>query len=225
MASTKGQKYKCIADEWLEEDQLMLLASWARDGYTLNDIAAKMGVGYSTLRDWRFKHPEIDKALKKGREFVDYQVENALLRSALGYKTKEVRVTTIMRRGVLVEEQREVVDKEQAPNVSAIQTWLFNRCPDKWKRNRDNLIDLDEDDTKIQVTVTRASRKDSEDDDDWQGEVNESIEVRKATSEEQAQKRAEKRKQGDKKRTVVEEETEAEDLDYWPDDWEDDEEA
>lgn len=225
MASTKGQKYTSIVDEWLEEDQLMLLSSWARDGYTLKDIANKMGIGYSTLGEWRKAYPEINKALQKGREFVDYQVENALLKSALGYKTKEVKVTTIIKRGVVVEEQREVTDKEAAPNVAAIQTWLFNRRPDKWKRNRDNLLELEEEDTRIQVTVTRAPSRseanpESEDDDkEWQEEVNQGIEIRKATKEEQAAKEKAKKQKQDDTATKIEED--GEDLDYWPEDWED----
>lgn len=231
MASTKGQKYKSIVDEWLEEDQLMLLSSWARDGYTLKDIANKMGIGYSTLNEWRAGHPEIREALQKGREFVDYQVENALLKSALGYKTKEVKVTTIIKKGVVVEEQRETTHKESAPNVAAIQTWLFNRRPDKWKRNRDNLLELDEDDTRIQVTVTRAAGRqeetpEGEDDKEWQEEVNQSIEIRKATKEEQAAKEKAKRKKKDEASTKVEEsEEDEEDLDYWPDNWEEEEES
>lgn len=232
MASTKGQKYVSIVDEWLEEDQLMLLSSWARDGYTLKDIANRMGIGYSTLNEWRKGYPEIREALQKGREFVDYQVENALLKSALGYKTKEVKVTTIIKKGVVVEEQRETTHKESAPNVAAIQTWLFNRRPDKWKRNRDNLLELEEEDTRIQVTVTRAPtsgkkegpepEKDDEVDEEWQDEVNQGIEIRRATKEEQAAKEKAKRKKDDKATTVVEEgDKDEEDLDYWPDDWED----
>ena len=230
MASTKGQKYKSIVDEWLEEDQLMLLSSWARDGYTLKDIANKMGIGYSTLNEWRKLYPEIREALQKGREFVDYQVENALLKSALGYKTKEVKTTIIIKKGVVVEEQRETINKESAPNVAAIQTWLFNRRPDKWKRNRDNLLDLDEDDTRIQVTVTRApmpqkegmSEEESDEDKEWQDEVNQGIEIRRATKEEQAAKKAAKKNESNGTATKVEEDEE--DLDYWPDDWEDEDE-
>lgn len=229
MSSVKGQKYLTIADEWLEEDQLMLLSSWARDGYTLKDISNKMGVSYSTLMQWRKDYPEINKALQKGREFVDYQVENALLKSALGYKTKEVKVITIMRKGVLVEEQREVTDKETAPNVAAIQTWLFNRKPDKWKRNRDNLLELDEEDTRIQVTVTRAAGKreggsqneENTDDKEWQDEINQGIEIRRATKEEQAAKEKAKRDKNNESATKVEKSEE--DLDYWPDDWKDEE--
>lgn len=235
MASEKT-KNECIATEWLEEDNLMLLECWARDGYTFQDIANRIGISISTLRGWRVKYPEIDSALKKGREIIDYKVENALLKSALGYKTKEVKVTTTIRYGKTVETIKEVTDKEQAPNVSAIQCWLYNRLPNKWKKNRDQLIELNDEDTKIQVTVTRASASQSSkaqqdktaEDKEWQDEVNQSIEIRNMTEEERAEA-AKKKAQANEQSalnvaTKVESEASDKDLDYWPDDWEDEEE-
>lgn len=237
MASEKSTtKVSCIAEEWLEDDNLMLLECWARDGYTYTDIANRIGINLSTLKKWRGQYPEIEQALRQGREIIDYKVENALLKSALGYKTKEVRVTTTMRYGKVVETVKEVTDKEQAPNVSAIQCWLYNRLPNKWKKNRDNIIDLDEEDMKLQVTVTRAPKKGEteaqqsnvtdEEDTEWQEEVNQSIEIRSTTEEERKEKRKKLAKQ--KQKSAVEEATKVEiedsdrDLDYWPDNWEDD---
>lgn len=235
-SATKNQ---CIAADWLEEDNLMLLECWARDGYTFQDIANRIGISINTLRAWRAQYPEIDSALKKGREIIDYKVENALLKSALGYKTKEVKVTTTIRFGKTVETIKEVTDKEQAPNVSAIQCWLYNRLPNKWKKNRDQLIELDDEDTKIQVTVTRASASQSAitqqdetaEDKEWQdglSTMNQSIEIRSATEEERAEA-AKKKAQTNEQSTInmatkVENEASDEDLDYWPDDWEDEDE-
>ena len=239
MASEKKTKNECIATEWLEEDNLMLLECWARDGYTFQDIANRIGISISTLRGWRVQYPDIDNALKKGREIIDYKVENALLKSALGYKTKEVKVTTTIRFGKTVETIKEVTDKEQAPNVSAIQCWLYNRLPNKWKKNRDQLIELDDEDTKIQVTVTRASASQSTkaqqdetvEDKEWQdglSTINQSIEIRSATEEEKAEaakKKAQTAEQSSSNVTTkVENEASDEDLDYWPDDWEDEKE-
>ena len=239
MASEKKTKNECIATEWLEEDNLMLLECWARDGYTFQDIANRIGISISTLRMWRREYPDIDNALKKGREIIDYKVENALLKSALGYKTKEVKVTTTIRYGKTVETIKEVTDKEQAPNVSAIQCWLYNRLPNKWKKNRDQLIELDDEDTKIQVTVTRASTSQSTkaqqdetvEDKEWQdglSTMNQSIEIRSATEEEKAEA-AKKKAQANEQSTSnvatkVENEASDEDLDYWPDDWKDEDE-
>lgn len=225
---------QCLATDWLEEDNLMLLECWTRDGYTFEDIANRIGISYSTLRKWRKDYPEIDRALKAGREIIDYKVENALLKSALGYKTKETKVTTIIRHGKVVETIKETTDKEQAPNVSAAQCWLYNRLPKKWKNmnSRSNILDDMDEDTSIQVIVTRATKDniaptqvDDSIDEEWQDEVNQSIEIRKSTEEERAAaekaKAKTKSETGSKVPTKVESEPE-DDLDYWPDDWEDD---
>lgn len=232
-------KNQCIATDWLEEDNLMLLECWTRDGYTFQDIANRIGITTKTLKHWRDQYPEINKALKTGREIIDYKVENALLKSALGYRTKEVKVTTIMRFGKVVETIKETTDKEQAPNVSAAQCWLYNRLPDKWKNmnSRANILDDVDEDTSIHVTVTRASKgsnnatetsNDSDDNDtEWQDEVNQSIEIRKSTEEEReaAERAKAKAKQKDNVNVPTKVEFEADDdLDYWPDDWEDEEE-
>ncbi|MEE1301260.1 MAG: hypothetical protein UHD64_00645 [Bacteroidales bacterium] len=233
-SATKNQ---CQATDWLEEDNLMLLECWARDGYTFEDVANRIGIGITTLKAWRKMYPEIDKALKAGREIIDYKVENALLKSALGYKTKEVKVTTTIRHGKVVETIKEVTDKEQAPNVSAAQCWLYNRLPKKWKNmnSRANILEDMDEDTSIQVIVTRASKEnptptqvDSNNsvDEEWQDEVNSSIKIRKSTEEERAEaeraKARAKEEDSPNKSTKVESEAE-DDLDYWPDDWEEEE--
>lgn len=241
MASGSKTKNECIATEWLEEDRLMLLTCWARDGYTYQDVANAIGITTKTLKKWRDTYPEIAKALKSGREIIDYKVENALLKSALGYHTKEVKVTTTIRFGKTVETVKEVTDKEQAPNVSAIQCWLYNRLPKKWKNmnSKANILEDIDEDTSIHVTVTRAStsqltkaqQDETAEDKEWQdglSTVNQSIEIRSATEEERAEaakKKAQTNEQSESNvLTKVENETSDEDLDYWPDDWEDEEE-
>lgn len=199
MAASRGS-YEVESLEWLEEDKLMLLECWSRDGYTYQDIATKIGITARTLSGWRKKHPEINEALSKGREVVDYKVENALLKAALGYKTKETRVVieTDRKRGDVVSTTRETIEKDVAPNVTACQVWLYNRMPSKWKRNRDKLVELTDEDNTIQVSVVRAGKEDESGD-----QINEKIELK-------ANKGAQK------------EGTSEEDLDFWPDDWEDD---
>lgn len=212
-------------EDWEDEDGLLLLRSWAQDGCTQQDIAARMGISSQRLKSWRKKHPLINNALMQGRELVDYKVESALLKSALGYKKTEVRVTTIMRYGKLVETQKEVLETEQPPSVAAIQVWLYNRCPDKWRKDAGKITLEDMEDSSIKIEVTRASKRDEADaeDQDWQDSVNQSVTVRKATAEEKAE--AEKKKRDEKKKQKeaesLETKVEEEDLDYWPEDWED----
>ena len=74
---------KSKADEWLEQDKLTLLEGWARNGLTDEQIANNIGISRSTLFEWRKNNQDISNALKKGKEIVDIEVENALLKSAL----------------------------------------------------------------------------------------------------------------------------------------------
>ena len=171
--------YSDVLDKMLSDDGLLLLKSYARDGYTYQDIADRFGISSSTLEKYRKKFPQIEEAIKEGRELTDYKVENALLKCALGYKTKEVKTTTIMRFGKVVETQKEVLEKEQPPSVPAITLWLTNRNKDKWKTpNSKSLLDEVEEDSTIQVTVTRAGKHEADNGND-EDIVNESIELSK----------------------------------------------
>lgn len=225
-------------DDWLTDDGLLLLESWARDGYTMTDISNKIGIDKDCFLRWKDRYPEIRKAVSKGKELVDYQVENALLKSALGYKTKEVKVTTTMRYGKVVETIKEVTDKEIAPSVPAIQMWLYNRNKDKWKNmnNAKTVFDDMEEDSSIEITVTRANKNEttngdapSASDDDYDTAVEEKeVKVRKRTkAETEAVEKSKKNKKAKQAAdTVVEEESDNQevDLDEWPEDWEDEDE-
>ena len=70
-------------DDWLQKDKLILLEGWARDGLTKEQIAHNIGIGRTTLFEWEQKEPNIANTLKKGREVVDFEVENALLKNAM----------------------------------------------------------------------------------------------------------------------------------------------
>ena len=92
---------------WLTPEGLLLLKGWARDGLIDVQIAENMGIAASTLYRWKNEHKELSEALKRGKEVVDYQVENALLNNALnGHTTAQI-------------------------------FWLKNRRPDKWRDKQD----------------------------------------------------------------------------------------
>ena len=110
---------------WLTEDGLTLLNGWARDGLSDEQIATNMGIATSTLYEYKNKYEEISEALKKGKEIVDIEVENALLKRAMGYTYTEQVLT---RDGDLVE-----VEKVVQPDTTAQIFWLKNRKPAVWR--------------------------------------------------------------------------------------------
>lgn len=102
---------------WLTPEGLTLVEGWARDGLTDEQIAHNMGVAYSTLRKWRDTYEALSAALKKGKEVVDFEVENALFRNAIGGDT------------------------------TAQIFWLKNRRPGKWRDKQNIEVSRPIDDT------------------------------------------------------------------------------
>ena len=127
--------------EWLTPDGLLRIEGWARDGLSLAQIAHNVGVADSTFRRWKEENEALSAAIKRGNAPVDLEVENAMLKSALGHKEtvrKAIKVKTEKQKvgeGKIVEEHIEYVDEEVyiPPQVIAQIFWLKNRRPDKWK--------------------------------------------------------------------------------------------
>lgn len=135
------------SDPWITEDGLTKIQGWARDGLIDKQIAKNMGVAESTLRNWKNNFPEIAEALRKGKEVVDREVENALFKSALGFTQKvkkPVRIREVEydpKSGKKIRESEKWVQVEEEvyvpPQVTAQIFWLKNRKPDQWREKND----------------------------------------------------------------------------------------
>lgn len=138
MASSKWEEVK---------DKLILIKGWARDGLTNEQIANNLGINVSTIYDYQNKYPEFAEALKKGKEIIDYEVENALLKRALGYEYEEKTYETIYNKKAdkYVEILTKKVTKQVAPDTTALIFWLKNRKSKQWR----DKIDVEKND-KIQ---------------------------------------------------------------------------
>ena len=95
---------------WISEDGLILIEGWARDGLTDEQIAHNMGIATGTLYEWKKKYHEMAEALKKTKEIVDRQVENALFKKAMSGDT------------------------------TALIFWLKNRRPQDWRDKRETQL-------------------------------------------------------------------------------------
>lgn len=121
------------------KDKLVLVEGWARDGLTNEQIAHNLGINVSTLYDYQSKYKEFSEALKKGKEVVDREVENALLKRALGYRYKEVTKELVKdtSTGKTNLEVTKEVTKEVQPDTTAQIFWLKNRKPKEWRDKQD----------------------------------------------------------------------------------------
>ena len=121
--------------EWLTSDGLLRLEGWARDGLTDEQIAHNMGYGKSTLYRLKNEHSEIRDAIKKGKAPVDMEVENALLKRALGYDYEET-VTEIYKEGNVERQHIRKMKRHMPADVTAQIYWLNNRRSDRWKNRK-----------------------------------------------------------------------------------------
>lgn len=141
-------------------DGLTRLEGFARSGLNDEQIAAKMGIVASTYYKWQIDHPELSEALKRGKKPVDDEVENALLKKALGF-TYEETVTEMeeVPSGKYDESGKPImkqvkhirkIQKMALPDTTAQIYWLKNRRPERWRdkpetvENMDALTKLDE---------------------------------------------------------------------------------
>lgn len=125
------------------KEKLFLIQMWCQEGCLEKDIAKKLGISVSTLEEYKTKHPELVAALKKGKEIVDYEVQNSLYKKCVGCYTQEDRAFKC--KEIYYDDQgrrceREVVQTVKVevfipPDTTAIAIWLNNRNPEKWRRN------------------------------------------------------------------------------------------
>ena len=127
-AGRKG-KYQ----EWLTPDGLTMLEGLARDGLTDELICKKIGIGSRTFYEWMERFPQMAQAIKKGKAPVDIQVENALLKRALGYEYEETITEVEELAGGHQKKHIRKVTKHCPPDTTAQIFWLKNRRPERWR--------------------------------------------------------------------------------------------
>ncbi|MFC6324030.1 helix-turn-helix domain-containing protein [Companilactobacillus baiquanensis] len=97
---------KSSIDKWTTPEGLLEIEGWARDGLTDEQIAHNIGIVPSTLYEWKKKKSEISESLKKGKSVVDREVENALFKRAIGFKSMEEQYRVVPIEDEIVEVRR-----------------------------------------------------------------------------------------------------------------------
>ena len=111
------------------KDRLIEVEGCARDGLTDEQIAKNLGINIATLYRYKNDYCEFCEALKRGKEVVDREVENALLKRALGYNYME-ETTEELPNGTT---KSKTAIKHIPGDTTAQIFWLKNRKPDVWR--------------------------------------------------------------------------------------------
>jgi hypothetical protein len=125
------EKYTPQLAKWICRDK-----NFSKD----EDLAEALNIAVSTLNNWKKAHPEFLEAIKTGKDEVDRQVEDALLKTCLGYDyEKEELEVHVTDRGEY--QKKKTTTMHVSPDPTAIIFWLTNRKRDSWKRNA--VVELD----------------------------------------------------------------------------------
>lgn len=112
------------------------IPSWRKQGMTEEQIAERLGIGYSTLSLYKTKNIELLEALKKGKEELIEELEDSLYRRAMGYEYEETETWLEEVDGVQKKRVKRM-RKVAHPDTGALAFALKNLAPDRWKDKRD----------------------------------------------------------------------------------------
>lgn len=126
---------------WSEYEQLKQIEEWSKNGLTNIQIAINIGINRSTFQRWINENDNISDILIRTREVVATEVENALVKNALGHITrvmKNVKRTKVWHdeRGKRCSEDEwiEVYDEVYTPpNAQAQIFYLKNKRKEEFQ--------------------------------------------------------------------------------------------
>jgi len=111
-----------------------------------------MGIHRDTLNEWCKQFPAISDTLKQGKAPVDIEVENMLLKRAMGFEYEEVTTEIediptgkLDKKGNPIYRQRKHIKKTKkmvVPDTTAQIFWLKNRRPDLWRDRHENDVNI-----------------------------------------------------------------------------------
>lgn len=158
--------YALLTKDIISKECLILIEGWRRDGIDILTICDRLGISFPTFKKIRNQYPEVENALRRGRASVNYEVENALLKAAIGYTRTSVK-TYIENKPDKNGNRQVRMEKEEVevgPNPTACIAWLNNKKPEEWKRNRDNfMLEADEKFKDIKIQIIKGSKDKEED--------------------------------------------------------------
>lgn len=131
------RRYKQLVEPRLEE-----ITSWARDGVTEAEMAERLGISYSSFKNYKNINLSFLSALKKSKEHYDNQVIEALHKNTLGGIVElkvpiKIKKTFFNEYGKKEREEEEIIyattQEYIKPDTMAQIYWLNNRQAQKWK--------------------------------------------------------------------------------------------
>lgn len=94
-----------------------------------DEVAEVLEISVSLLREWRTKYPRLMEGVTNWRRYASDEIELTLYERAVGYSVIETKLAT--HEGQFTDEQEVIT--HYPPDVRAMQFWLQNMQPKRWR--------------------------------------------------------------------------------------------
>ena len=132
----RPDKYYSNVEPYLDKISEMALTMTERQ------IAEKLGVGYTSWKEYKKKYPTLTDHLKSGRKELVIDLKSTLIKKAKGYTYREKKIVKELNEdGKLIVVKEEIYEKQAQPDVAACNLLLKNYDKDNWA-NDPQALDL-----------------------------------------------------------------------------------
>lgn len=113
-------------------------------GLTNEEMSKRLDINPDTWYRYMKEHEILSELVQASKSVMDTKVENALLKTALGYEYEEIKTIIEEDKNGKKRTRIEKTKKYMPPNPTAQAFWLKNRQPEQWNDRREIILDTKE---------------------------------------------------------------------------------
>ena len=119
--------------KWEEvKNRIPEIKEWAKEGLTEEQICRNIGISVTTLEKYKKQYPELAEALKEGKAPLITELENALVKKALGFEFTESKTSIKQDENGRTVKYSEKSIKYSPPDTGACSILLKNKDKEHW---------------------------------------------------------------------------------------------
>ena len=121
----------------------ILAEKYASEILTDSQIAARLGISYTTFQDWNKKYPEFSSAIKRGKAISNAELLKTMKKTAEGYYVEEEETVVNLDKNKEPKSYSKVVKKRYIPPSTTTQIFLAkNRMPEDFRDVNRHEVDV-----------------------------------------------------------------------------------
>ena len=129
--------------KWLTNvfPRLSEIRNWCMDGKTNEEMCLLLGISPDSWYTYMKQYNQLNDIVTAGKSVIDNRVENAVLKTALGFEYEEIKTIIEEDRNGKKRTRIEKTKKYMPPNPTAQAFWLKNRKKDEWGDRKEIVFD------------------------------------------------------------------------------------